>query len=331
MTQLLSLSTEHVPPRERIRYWNDVSAAALTPLVVDPLERSTFRARLAHADLGMVKVSEIHSDAAIVRHSKEHVARSRDPLFLMCLQLEDSCVFRQLGRETFLKDGDFALFDSTLPFEALTNGSHGLLVFAIPHRILERHIANTGAILGVRLRGDAELSGVVSQFIRGFWREYRNRLDAALMPRIMTSALELLASACSLLPQARLQSSSSAALWRTRVATYIANHLDDHRLSPPLIAEALGISTRHLHYVFDHGEESVAQYIQRLRLEQCARDLADPTQAGNTVMDIALRRGFNNPSHFGRLFRARYGLTPKRYRKGEQTEGRSVPAKSRRG
>jgi AraC-like DNA-binding protein len=264
----------------------------------------------------MLKVSEIHSDAAIVRHSKEHVARSRDAFFLMCLQLEDSCVFHQMGRETPLKHGDFALFDTTLPFDAITSGSHGLLVFAIPHRILKRHIADPAAILGVRMRGDAELSGVVSQFIRGFWREYRNRPDATLLPRITTSALELLASVCSQLPQAKLQSSSSAAIWRARVVTYIANHLDDHDLSPPRIADALGISTRHLHYVFDDGEESVAQYIQRLRLEQCARDLVDPAHASSTVLEIALRRGFNNPSHFGRLFRTRYGVTPRCYRLG---------------
>src|SRR5262245_14569424 len=79
VTQLVSLSTEHVPPRERIRYWNDISGAALTPLVADPVERSTFSARLAHADLGTLKISEIHSDAAVIRHSKEHIALGREP------------------------------------------------------------------------------------------------------------------------------------------------------------------------------------------------------------------------------------------------------------
>jgi AraC family transcriptional activator of tynA and feaB len=49
-------------------------------------------------------------------------------------------------------------------------------------------------------------------------------------------------------------------------------------------------------------------------LEECAEALRDPAQRGRTVTEIALSHGFNNPSHFSRVFRARYKTTPREYR-----------------
>jgi AraC-like DNA-binding protein len=38
-------------------------------------------------------------------------------------------------------------------------------------------------------------------------------------------------------------------------------------------------------------------------------------QRGRTVTAIAFDHGFNSPTHFGRVFRARYGMTPREYRR----------------
>jgi AraC-like DNA-binding protein len=53
----------------------------------------------------------------------------------------------------------------------------------------------------------------------------------------------------------------------------------------------------------------------RRRLEECARAISDAAQRSRTVTEIAFLHGFNNASHFGRVFRERYGATPSDYRR----------------
>jgi AraC-like DNA-binding protein len=51
------------------------------------------------------------------------------------------------------------------------------------------------------------------------------------------------------------------------------------------------------------------QYLLRARLGRAARML----RSGATVTDAALRSGFNNLSHFSRIFRRFYRVSPARY------------------
>ena len=107
---------------------------------------------------------------------------------------------------------------------------------------------------------------------------------------------------------------------REQIRQYIEGHLRDPQLTPMRVAAALHISTRYLHQVFNADGETVARYILRRRVEECAHALQDESQAGSSVTDIAFRHGFNDASHFGRVFRAYYGTTPRGYRRQRQPE-----------
>jgi AraC-like DNA-binding protein len=43
--------------------------------------------------------------------------------------------------------------------------------------------------------------------------------------------------------------------------------------------------------------------------------MGDAAQRSRTVTEIAFLHGFNNASHFGRVFRERYQATPSDYRR----------------
>jgi AraC-like DNA-binding protein len=74
------------------------------------------------------------------------------------------------------------------------------------------------------------------------------------------------------------------------------------------------MTTRYLHHLFSEDEETISKYILRRRLEQCSLALTDPSQRHRTVTAVAFDYGFNSATHFGRVFRARYGTTPREYR-----------------
>jgi AraC-like DNA-binding protein len=62
----------------------------------------------------------------------------------------------------------------------------------------------------------------------------------------------------------------------------------------------------------------VGRYIQLQRLEGCKGNLENPEMNSFSATEIAFRWGFNDASHFGRCFKAQYGVTPSQYRKRAQ-------------
>ena len=107
---------------------------------------------------------------------------------------------------------------------------------------------------------------------------------------------------------------------RIRIINYIESHLHDPDLTPTRVAEACKMTPRYLHHLFSGQEETVARYILRRRLDACSRALGSSAQRGRSVTAIAFDHGFNSPTHFGRVFRAKFGMTPREFR---QTQGGS--------
>ncbi|MGR3761604.1 GlxA family transcriptional regulator [Roseobacteraceae bacterium NS-SX3] len=85
------------------------------------------------------------------------------------------------------------------------------------------------------------------------------------------------------------------------------DRLDDP-VSPALIAQDLGISTRQLERLFGkYVNSSPKKYFMEMRLER-ARHLLLQTEA--SVTEIAMACGFDSPGHFARVYRAAFGVTP---------------------
>jgi AraC-like DNA-binding protein len=95
---------------------------------------------------------------------------------------------------------------------------------------------------------------------------------------------------------------------------FVKRHSMSPRLSPKLIARQLGCSRAHLYRVFAQQGETVAHYIREVRLHRARDLLADKAVANHRIGDIAYRCGFEDPVHFTRLFRQRFGLTPSAFR-----------------
>ena len=81
-----------------------------------------------------------------------------------------------------------------------------------------------------------------------------------------------------------------------------------------MIAEALNISKSYLYLLFQGENITLNRYIWDLRLEKCRADLANPLHSHRTITEIAFAWGFNNSTHFSRLFKERYGLSARAYR-----------------
>lgn len=316
MAQLESFSTAGMEdPRRKLSFWNDLACNSFTPIVSDPADVSSFAGSIVRGKIGDLSVAEAYSEAQLVRHSRLHVARTRAPMFFLHLQMDGHSLNRQDGREAALAAGDFTLCDSTRPYEIQFDGPNHMFVLGIPDVALRRHLASPECLVAIRMPGSSGLSGLLSDFLRHFWREYQSGLDDSSAGRVTSTILDLISSAYSMAPQARADRSSLAAAHLVRILNYIEAHLTDPELTPTQIADACRMTTRYLHHLFSDENETVSRYIQRRRLEACARALSCPAQRGRTVTSIAFDYGFNSPTHFGRVFRSRFGVTPREYRR----------------
>lgn len=98
----------------------------------------------------------------------------------------------------------------------------------------------------------------------------------------------------------------------TRIEAYVRQHLADPDLAPESIAHAHHISVRQLYKLWSGRELGLAEWILHGRLEGARRDIAKDGSAG--IATVARQWGFLDPTHFGRRFRAAYGVSPREWR-----------------
>ncbi|MFF8972751.1 helix-turn-helix domain-containing protein [Streptomyces sp. NPDC014995] len=99
-----------------------------------------------------------------------------------------------------------------------------------------------------------------------------------------------------------------------RIMEYVELHLPDPDLSPEVIARAHYISVRYLHKLFQDEGTTVGRWVLRRRLEECRRDLARLGRGSRTIAAVAGRWGFTSATHFSRVFRTAYGMSPREWR-----------------
>ncbi len=80
------------------------------------------------------------------------------------------------------------------------------------------------------------------------------------------------------------------------------------------MAAALKVSVRYLQEVFQEAGKTPSGYIWECRLENAKGELANPFLQSLSIYEIAVRNGFSDLGHFGRRFRAAYGVSPREFR-----------------
>lgn len=316
MLELQQFSTEVQLPSRRIEYWNAVTGAALTTHTADPVDPKAFCGRMTSLDLGDIRMVELNASGSTVTHSRAHVGRSPQALYLVRLVLRGDIGLTQQGREVRLRAGDFALCDTSRPYQLFFREPSNVLIIRIPRDRIFQYIGRPEAMIAIRMEGSEGLSGLASRHLRETWAASREFLTCDASSRMSEITLQLLASAYSGLPQSRADASCVAIAHRARIIEYIERNLSVPDLDPPKIASSLGIALGSLHRLFRAEADTVSRYILRRRLEECARSFRDPAQSGCSITSIAFSFGFNSLPHFSRVFRERYAASPKEYRHG---------------
>jgi len=314
-------SSAAVPPRRRLDYWNEIAAVTHTPVSLQPVDPLSYAPVLECARIGDALIGCVTSTAAHISHTREHVARTTASMFCVQLQVEGRCSHVQNGREARLDEGDFTLLDNTRPYHSYCHGRTVTLILALPASAVRLNLGCPEDLVCVPMSAaSGGATAFASESLIRLWQQCRAGLQETAALGLSQALMHLLSAAYATLP--RVPRSPSRLAARLRAINYIEGHLADAMLTPTTVAAGCGMTPRHLHRIFADLNQTVACYITRRRLEECARLLAAPLHCGRTVGAIALDCGFNSLKNFGRTFRAHYGLTPTEYRRQQQITAR---------
>lgn len=96
---------------------------------------------------------------------------------------------------------------------------------------------------------------------------------------------------------------------RAEMRSYLERHLADAELSAERLCKEFGASRASIYRDFAEAG-GVARYITQRRLDRIFHQLLSTSPARGRIQEVASRWGFDDPGHFSRLFRQRFGVPP---------------------
>lgn len=310
----LCLNTFHTPLRERAEHWAEINRQHFGDLDVQKMDLNSVEAQLRLFNLDDLKLYLIDAPAHRVSRDARHNHDALDDCYKLMLQLRGLATLDIASRSFELRPGDWSLYDPRVPYSILNSERASLLVMQIPRdklrglKVPELHTCEAPRDDG------AGLSAVLGSVLNSLSQQLPG------LPDDSGSALSETVLGLLTYTLARHQSSAHSqnalpTVLKARVRQYVQQHLGDADLTLDRIAEAMRCSKRYLHRVFEDDDCTLDRYIWQARLEQARTKLSAMQCSEKTIAEIGYSCGFRSNSHFCRLFKAEYQISPSGHRK----------------
>lgn len=106
---------------------------------------------------------------------------------------------------------------------------------------------------------------------------------------------------------------------RAKALAVLEHRFRDSKLTMKDIAKEVGISLRYLNVLFEAVGTTPLVQLREIRLQRIAVQLKEDHMANVGIAEIGRRNGIPHATHMSKLFKARYGVTPKTWREENNT------------
>ena len=312
MSPVTAVSTDDLAPLERAPLWREWIRQHFDGLETDLYGDTDFEGHMASTRAGDVILTQLEANRHRVVRTHDQARRSEGGYLKIVAPRRGRAGVEQLNRQTWVGPGAWTIYDTTGSYAVANPERVEHLIIMVPKaQMIERGL-RLDTLMARPVGSSSGIARVALAAMQSTFQELPNMsADAARgAGELITQLVHL-----SLLELAGQQTAvTQRAALRDRIRGYVALHLRNPALTVDQIARALNCSRRHLYNAFADEDQTLATYIQRLRLEACVRDLQQGSNPGRAITDIALSWGFNNASHFSRVFREYTGKSPSEYR-----------------
>ncbi len=311
-----SFNSDLLPVATRATDWNHIYSRQLNHVDFTPADRHDFAARLGMGRLGPVQFVRMSTNRSSIERTPRHIRAGTPRLYSYLLQVRGRSVLNHWGHEAHLEEGDFVLCDSAVPHCFTIDDASTVLMLRVDAQTMREHLPAPEQYCGRHLRSDVGLTGAMSAMVEKLDAQLEGGFSSSYDARFARHLLDMLSMTYAIGFEAEPSISAIVRGRQADIVRYIEEHLRDPALSPAQVAQGLRMSPRYLRTVFARSGEKLSAYIMRRRLEECARQIRNPSWQGHTLTEIAFAWGFNSSAHFTRAFREHFGVTPRAYRRG---------------
>lgn len=289
--------------------WRDINER-IADVGLDAAAREAFQARFAAKHLGRSLIIQKRSVAQVETRNRAWIRRSGiDHIAIRFLQAGHAVGAFQ-DRLAEVGAGDVVCIDYSREFQLrVTDFADTTLV--VPRRFLPQHLRSA------KLHGLVMPGGQAATRLLGAYLATLADLATDLVPEASAAGVE---AACILLSGAkeRLALPTSASREGSQmllrdVLDFIDAQIMNQNLGYEAIMTRFNLSKSTLYRLFD-DIGGVNAYIVNRRLDACHDELARDASGAALIGQVAFSYGFLSQPHFTRLFKKRFGVSPRHVR-----------------
>lgn len=297
--------------KDKKRDWQRLISEVFVPVDISlgRGEGRDFVGQFCRTTVAGLDIVEMVTDPESASHTKHHVARDTNPCYMFVLSGSGELDISQYDRACRLTAASYTLIDSSAPYDFRHGTRLQTLNLKIPKRLLGMRLVGADRFCAVARPVEPGLGKLATDLLRALLREGPH-MDATAAAAVENTVLDLLATLFVSPHGAGAEDGSVRWAIHCRCQAYIKAHLPDPDLTPETLAQAMGISVRYLHKVFEPSGQTFGEYLLGARLDRALNALSRVDAARLSVKQIAFGHGFRNASHFSTCFRRRFGFSP---------------------
>lgn len=275
-------------------------------------EPARFRARLTRVQLDHVALEYYSATPHSSDRGPGEIAEYPTPLLTVMHLLEGSIEVRLSDVSFAVAAGESIVLDSRQPVAVTATSDVRALRSVVGVEHIPAALQRDGASVPGPLPRTALLQSFAA-FVGTVLRSSRQH-HLPVGPQLIAAMVEL-QSAVLAQAQQVVEFPVGPAGLRYRIEQHIQQHHTDPSLDVAAIAQAVGISIRHAHGVFNDGDRTIAAVLRERRTSTAALLL----RAAGPVINLghlAHDAGFTDRDVLMRAFKHHYGMTPSEYHEG---------------
>jgi len=309
-----SFSTQDYAEDRQLGVWQEIMSDVYYSVEVKRTLKGGLRGQIRQYDIGPVSITTFDADEQRVFRTATRIARDPDDSYVFVMPARKELYFNQAGRSGFIKPGGYVLISTTEFYELSCPDGFMNWTVKIPGEELRRRIPDIDDYRACRFGNNLQMAHVARQHARSLALTFGNMSppNAASLAGNLIDTISLVIASES---EGATEDSHSQYRIRRRIMDYIRQNIRDPDLKPKTIADANGISVSYLYKLFQGSDTTVGECIMAQRLQCAYERLATSDMAKFTVAEAAYSVGFRNLSHFSRVFREKYKVSPSAVRR----------------
>ncbi len=301
--------------QNRLEGWREVLRRKLLHVSVDPISDVPYEAEASLRILPELRFGWGLVGASTNRRTRSIIASDNDDFF-MVVNLEDTFVVSQRGREFVLRPGDANVIACAEEALYVRPQSGRILCVRMPRSALSPLVPNLEDKVAKVLRRENETLQLLTRYLRSL--DHSQRLPTpALRERVSAHVFDLAALALGAsgeaAEEAGLRGLNAARL--RAIKEYIAANITRRDLTIAMVAARHRLTERQVQRLFEADSLTFTGYLLERRLYEAFNALSDLRKVQRSVSELAFESGFGDISYFNRAFRRRFGATPSEVRR----------------